>query len=92
VGTLGDTPVVLARGRDGGVRGFVTRARGEPIELTRDHGSGDFTDASGSTWDLDSGRCVAGPRTGDQLEVVAVTPVFWFAWSNFYPNTQVIEQ
>lgn len=28
---------------------------------------------------------VGGPET------VAVTPVFWFAWSSFYPNTQVID-
>ena len=23
--------------------------------------------------------------------VVAVTPVYWFAWSSFYPNTQVVD-
>lgn len=90
-GTLGDAQVVLARGRDGGVRGFVARAGGESITFSRDSGSGNYSDSSGSTWDLDSGRCVAGPRSGERLEVVAVTPVYWFAWSNFYPNTQVID-
>ena len=68
---LGDTPVVLARARDGGVRAFV---------------------AGGSTWDLGSGRCISGPRSGSRLESVAVTPVYWFAWSGFYPNTQVIDR
>jgi hypothetical protein len=24
-------------------------------------------------------------------ETVAVTPVYWFAWSSFYPNTQVVD-
>jgi hypothetical protein len=28
---------------------------------------------------------------GQELGSVAVTPVYWFAWSNFYPNTQVID-
>ena len=29
---------------------------------------------------------------GQELEALAVTPIYWFAWSNFYPNTQVIER
>jgi len=28
---------------------------------------------------------------GQELESVAVTPVYWFAWSNFYPNTKVVD-
>jgi hypothetical protein len=24
-------------------------------------------------------------------DIVAVTPVYWFAWSSFYPNTQVVD-
>ena len=89
---LGGVPVVLARGRDGGVRGYEARSGGEAISFISDPRSKNYRDAGGSTWDLDNGRCVAGPRTGEQLEVVAVTPVFWFAWSNFYPNTQVIDR
>jgi hypothetical protein len=27
----------------------------------------------------------------DGPEIVAVTPVYWFAWSSFYPNTQVVD-
>jgi hypothetical protein len=28
---------------------------------------------------------------GSEREALAVTQVYWFAWSNFYPNTKVIE-
>jgi len=28
---------------------------------------------------------------GSEMEGLAVTPVYWFAWSNFYPNTKVID-
>ena len=28
---------------------------------------------------------------GQELGSVAVTPVYWFAWSNFYPNTKVVD-
>jgi len=89
--TLGDTPVVLARGRDGGVRAFVARVDGEEIGLGRNPETGEVKDVGGSVWDLDSGRCISGPRSGSRLESVAVTPVYWFAWSGFYPNTLVID-
>jgi len=90
--TLGDTPVVLARAGDGGVRAFVTRFEGEEIGLRRNRENGDVEDAGGSVWDLGTGRCTSGPRSGARLESVAVTPVYWFAWSGFYPNTQVIDR
>ena len=92
VATLGDTPVVLARARDGGVRAFVARVEGEEIGLGRNPKTGEVRDGRGSVWDLGSGRCISGPHSGSRLESVAVTPVYWFAWSGFYPNTQVIDR
>ena len=91
VATLGDTPVVLARARDGGVRAFVARVEGEELGLGRNPKTGEVRDGGGSAWDLGSGRCISGPHSGARLESVAVTPVYWFAWSGFYPNTQVID-
>jgi hypothetical protein len=88
---LGGVPVVLSRGPEGGVRAFSARVGDEVIELVRDPATGVFLDLGGSSWDLGTGRCVAGPRLGARLETVAVTPVYWFAWSSFYPNTQVID-
>jgi hypothetical protein len=86
---LGSTPVIIARGTDGGVRAFIAQVEGTEIELEAAGRS--FVDQKGSTWNLDTGRCTAGPSKGTQLETVAVTPVFWFAWSGFYPNTKVID-
>jgi len=87
---LGGTRVVVAQGADGGVRAFVAHTGGENIELILDPQSGGARDQSGSIWNLSNGQCVAGPKKGQKLEAVAVTPVYWFAWSNFYPNTQVV--
>ena len=87
---LGPTPVVVARGSDGGVRAFVARSDDEDLTLTVD-ADGKINDQDGSTWDLDTGSATAGPRKGAELETVAVTAVFWFAWSGFYPNTEVID-
>jgi hypothetical protein len=89
---LADAPLVLARARDGGVRAFVARIDGRRIGLDRNPKNGEMRDTGGSTWDLGSGLCVSGPRFGSRLESVAVTPVYWFAWSGFYPNTQVIDR
>ena len=86
---LGPTPVVVARGSDGGVRAFIARVEGADLELKMKDGA--TVDQGGSTWDLDAGRCTAGPSQGSELESVAVTAVYWFAWSGFYPNTQVVD-
>ncbi|MFV2074023.1 MAG: DUF3179 domain-containing (seleno)protein [Thermoanaerobaculales bacterium] len=89
---LGGTPVVVLRGADDGVRAWVSRSGETDLKLTaRPGGGAAFRDAGGSTWDLVSGRCSGGPRAGESLESVAVTPVYWFAWSGFYPNTQVVD-
>lgn len=89
---LGGVPIVLSRGRDAGVRAFVARVAGDEIIFSRDADSGLVQDAGGSIWDLVSGRCTSGPRSEARLDSLAVTPVFWFAWSGFYPNTQVIDR
>jgi hypothetical protein len=36
-------------------------------------------------------RAFIAQTEGQEREALAVTPVYWFAWSNFYPNTQVID-
>jgi len=50
---LGETPIVVKRGADGGVRAFAV--------------------------------------SGESREEIPVTRAFWFAWSSFYPNTQVVD-
>jgi hypothetical protein len=44
-----------------------------------------------STRNLDRGVAVDGPLAGRTLERISVTTAFWFAWSSFYPNTEVAE-
>jgi hypothetical protein len=88
---LGGTPVVVSRSNDGGVRAWVARAADSDLDFEVDPKTGDVRDATGSTWDLVIGRSTAGPHQGLELETVAVTPIYWFAWSNFYSNTRVID-
>lgn len=90
-GELAGIPIVLFRGLDGGVRAYSALIGGEVIELSEDSATGQIQDIGGSTWDLATGGCIAGPRLGARLEPIAVTTSYWFAWSSFYPNTQVID-
>ena len=41
-----------------------------------------------STWNA-YGLCMSGPLKGAQLKTVILVPEFWFAWSEFHPQTRV---
>jgi hypothetical protein len=88
---LGETPVVVRRGADGGVRAFVAAVDGEALKLAPVSAATAKDRATGSTWDLERGAAIDGPLEGRTLEELPVTAVYWFAWSSFYPNTAVVE-
>ncbi len=89
---LGDTGVLVVRGDDGGVRAYITSADDRDLNFEVDRESGWYRDAeTGSTWDLTAGKCTSGELAGRTLEPLPVGVHFWFAWSSFYPNTDVID-
>ena len=46
-------------------------------------------DQTGSIWSLVSGEAIEGPLAGKQLEQAKSFVAFWFAWSDFYPGTDL---
>ena len=42
-----------------------------------------------STWQAFTGRAIDGPLAGEVLTRLASNYSFWFAWSDFYPDTQL---
>ena len=46
---------------------------------------------TGSRWRAVSGECVSGELTGKRLRMLPGQTGFWFAWSRFYPNADVLE-
>ena len=48
-------------------------------------------DETGSTWSGLTGRAIGGPLKGTELSQIAATYSFWFAWSDFYTQTEVYE-
>lgn len=88
--TLGDVPVIALRGDDDGVRAFITRAEGHTITLGFDQARVLRDDTTSTAWNPTTGVALKGTLAGTRLKEIPVTRVYWFAWSSFYPNTEVI--
>lgn len=88
---IGGESVLVVRGRDGGVRAFLPRAGGRGLRFRRDEGRL-RDEATGSSWDAETGRCVAGALAGSALEEIPVRPAYWFAWVSFFPDSRVVNR
>lgn len=44
---------------------------------------------TGSQWDIRSGEAVSGPLAGQRLDRLSAPLVFWFAWTDIYPQSDV---
>lgn len=89
---LGGDHVVVFKSRDGGVRAYIAQADSVALDFEYAGEGGEIWDLqTGSTWDLIEGLGTAGKLKGTSLEEIKVLPVFWFAWSNFYPRTEVVD-
>ena len=49
-----------------------------------------FDEQTGSEWSFE-GMALSGPHEGKRLARIASTPEFWFAWSSFYPDTEIFQ-
>lgn len=84
-------PVVLAVGPRDTVFGFVRRIEEQILRFTM--GDEMHLLAGGSRWRVSTGLAVDGPFKGARLrQANDRTPMFWFAWLDFYPETDVFGQ
>jgi hypothetical protein len=79
----------VASGRDVGTTGvFEVSLDGQALSF--EPADGGFRDReTGSTWSP-LGVATAGPLIGRQLTAVTHVDTFWFAWSAFQPDTEVV--
>jgi len=89
---LGTTGVVVVRGTDGGVRAYELSTGDTGLRLEHEPTRLVAHDDSGRRWSLEDGRCLAGPCDGRTLRELPVEVSYWFAWSGFFPNTQVVDR
>ena len=89
---LGNRPVVVFRARDGGVRAFLAGDRASTLHFFRSAEGKILDRETNSVWDLEFGQCVEGPLKGKRLRYLPTTAAYWFAWSTYFPNTEVAEK
>jgi len=89
---VGEDPVTALRTADGGIHAWLARLDGRTLHFERAGDAATMRDGeTKSTWDVATGRATAGELKGKALEEIVVRTAFWFAWSQFYPNTAVFE-
>jgi len=69
---------------------FDARAKGKVLRFQAvDADASSLTDLeTHSTWDA-YGLCLQGPLKGTRPKTLILMPEFWFAWSEFHPQTKV---
>lgn len=69
---------------------FAARLKGRTLKFkASDDQVKEMTDEeTHSRWNP-YGLCVSGPLRGSQLESLILEPEYWFAWSEFHPNTAI---
>jgi Protein of unknown function (DUF3179) len=69
---------------------FDSRAKGKVLRFqAKDADASSLVDLeTHSTWDA-YGLCLLGPLRGTRLMTIILVPEFWFAWSEFHPETNV---
>ena len=77
---LSESGAVFERKLDGRTLNFEPAAVREGIALMRDL-------ETGSLWQVLTGQAIEGPLFGQRLERLPSHYSFWFAWSDFHPQT-----
>ncbi len=83
--TRSETTAVFLRTVEGQALTFeATSRRQDGAALVRDR-------ETGSLWNAATGVAVSGPHQGQRLERVPSFVAFWFAWTDFHPDTGLFE-
>ena len=81
--TEGGTTLVFDRSVGGRVLSFeLIEERGDGQILMRDL-------ETGSIWGSAAGEALSGPLAGERLRQIQSFVSFWFAWSDFHPDTEL---
>jgi uncharacterized protein DUF3179 len=91
---LGGKPVVVVHQSDSDTTtAFTARAAGRKLHFKAmtNAGATELTDReTNSRWTA-YGKCVAGRLKGTSLKPLILEPEYWFAWSEFHPDTIIFQ-
>jgi len=86
---VGSTPLLLIHQAASGTTTGFSRVLGGRTLTFKAAGPGAFVDnETGSQWNA-YGECTAGSLRSQKLDRVVPQPGLWFAWAEFFPDTQV---
>jgi hypothetical protein len=88
---LGGEPILVVHQPESDTTtAFRARLNGQTLKFTAANpGVTQLTDsATHSRWDA-YGNCISGKLAGAHLEPLILEPEYWFAWSEFHPQTSV---
>jgi hypothetical protein len=91
--TLGSEPIlVVHQPSSDTTTAFSTRLNGKTLKFTAANSEAtELTDVeTHSRWDP-YGHCVSGRLAGSNLQSLILEPEYWFAWSEFHPDTTIYE-
>lgn len=85
--TLGGISIVvfLESGNNFGLA-YEAALNGQQLQFSAD--GDEIKDQTGTIWDI-SGRAVAGPQSGAQLEFVTSFVTEWYGWAAYHPGTTI---
>jgi hypothetical protein len=88
---LGGRPILIVhqRGSDT-TTAFLAQWNGQAMTFSPANADAtELTDAqTHSHWDA-YGQCVSGKLKGSHLDPLILEPEYWFAWSEFHPDTSI---
>lgn len=88
--TVGGVPIAVTDTPDGTPIAWSRRVDGETLSMTI--ADERHLSAGNSRWRRGTGIAVDGPYEGTRLEQAnSVSPLFWFAWLDFHPDTELYE-
>ena len=92
--TLDGRPLVLTFNRKSASTAVYDRTvDGKALTFARADDLGQIVDLeTESVWSQSTGKAISGPLEGTQLETVHSFTAFWFAWRDFYTETELYER
>ena len=81
---IGATAVAYDPTVDGRILSFEAHDPDESGAVVRDL-------ETGSVWSVLTGEAISGDLAGSRLQVLNGFAVFWFAWSDYFPDTDVFQ-
>lgn len=89
--TLGGSPVLIVHQPDSDTTtAFLARLNGKALKFAAANPNAtELRDLeTQSRWDA-FGHCIAGKLKGSNLQSLILEPEYWFAWSEFHPDTAI---